>query len=231
MAHINPLLDTRPLADLHLDPRNARRHPTRNLEAIKESLSTLGQQKPIVIDKSGKIIAGNGTFAAAQALGWDEIGVIEFDGDAKAARKFAIADNRAAELAEWDVSMLSAEMNALGELGGTGFTQDELRDMLGELPSAPTPTPDAPAGDPTASAGAPATLTHADSDVGKTPEDKLDTFMAAALRQVVLIYKAEDHTRVVAALEAVCKDQGLESNAAAVDWLLRQYLDAKGGAQ
>lgn len=63
----------RKVADLALDPANARKHSDKNLAAIKASLTRFGQQKPIVIDSSGVVRAGNGTLAAAKALGWAEI--------------------------------------------------------------------------------------------------------------------------------------------------------------
>ena len=68
----------RPLAvavdGLHPDPANARTHDQRNLDAIKASLAKFGQRKPIVVQRQGMIVrAGNGTLAAAKALGWTEI--------------------------------------------------------------------------------------------------------------------------------------------------------------
>jgi hypothetical protein len=220
MANINDnLKDLRDLGSLHEDPRNARRHPTRNLDAIKASLRDLGQQKPIVVDRKGKIVAGNGTYRAAQALGWDKIAVVEFQGTEKEARAFAIADNRTAELAEWDPVMLQAEGAAIGWEPCTGFTADEARDMTGQLPSASTPAGDAGEGD----AGTGTDLRHDNADIGKTPDDKLDTFMNNALRQIVLIYPAADHARVVAALEKIAADKGLDDNTSVVDYLIAAY--------
>lgn len=116
-TNINPKLKSRAkLSDLKEDSRNARRHGARNLESIKQSLDTLGQQKPIVV-KDGIIIAGNGTFRAARELGWDELAVVEFDGDEDAARDFAIADNRTAELAEWDYQVLGQEFKVASGKG------------------------------------------------------------------------------------------------------------------
>ena len=49
------------IADLSADPANARKHSERNIESIMASLRRFGQQKPIVVDKSGVVRAGNGT--------------------------------------------------------------------------------------------------------------------------------------------------------------------------
>lgn len=103
---------TKKLTDLHPDPANARRHNDRNIDAIKNSLSRFGQRKPIVVLPDGQIVAGNGTYAAAHDLGWTRIEAVVFDGTPEEARAFAIADNRAAELAEWDNEQL---LETLGE--------------------------------------------------------------------------------------------------------------------
>ncbi len=58
---------------LMLDSATVRRHSQRNLDAIAASLKQFGQQKPVVVDADGVVVAGNGTLAAARALGWDKI--------------------------------------------------------------------------------------------------------------------------------------------------------------
>jgi|GEM_PF-1022314 len=123
---LGPLI--RPLAGLHEDPVNARAHPERNLDAIKVSLSTFGQQKPIVVARDGTVVAGNGTLAAACALGWTELACVTTDLDADAARAFAIADNRTAELAEWDIVQLAETLKSLPEsfAGLVGFDEREF---------------------------------------------------------------------------------------------------------
>lgn len=92
-----------PCADLLLDPANARRHPEPNLEAIKGSLRVYGQRKPVVVNRrTGTIEAGNGTLQAASALGWSHLAAVYVNDDPMTAAGFSIADNRTAELAEWD---------------------------------------------------------------------------------------------------------------------------------
>jgi DNA modification methylase len=96
-----------PCSDLVLDPANARRHPEPNLEAIKASLRVYGQRKPVVANRRTRTIeAGNGTLQAALALGWSHLAVVYVDDDPMTAAGFSIADNRTAELAEWDRAAL-----------------------------------------------------------------------------------------------------------------------------
>ena len=134
-SKINPALEPLavPLSSLRLDERNARKHDKRSIEAIRTSLSTYGQQKPIVALSDGTVIAGNGTLEAARSLKWDRIAVVMFDSEDEArARAFAIVDNRSAELATWDDEVLSQELSALpGDLlGSVGFDEKEIDKIL-----------------------------------------------------------------------------------------------------
>lgn len=111
---LRPLLV--PLVELREDAANARFHPERNLKAIARSLDLFGQQKPVVV-KDGTVLAGNGTLRAARALGWTMIAVVVTDLDAREARGFAVADNRTAELAQWDPDVLTTTLADLESLG------------------------------------------------------------------------------------------------------------------
>ena len=123
------------VAELSSDPANVRKHSDRNVETIVASLRRFGQQKPIVVDKSGVVRAGNGTLEAAKRLGWEtiEATVSELTGSEMTA--YAIADNRTAELAEWDEAALAATLEGLQFddeelLAAAGFSGDELAAML-----------------------------------------------------------------------------------------------------
>ena len=120
------------VADLSLDPSNVRKHSRRNLDAIKASLRKFGQQKPIVIDAKGIVLAGNGTLTAAQELGWTEIDATRTELTGVEATAFAIADNRTAELAEWDdklVDVIKSLLAAGVDGDDIGFSQMEIDDM------------------------------------------------------------------------------------------------------
>lgn len=138
----NPELRTllKPMASLKHDPENVRLHPERNLAAITASLTANGQQKPVVATADGTIIAGNGLFAAASAMGWGTLAVVTFNGTKNEARAYALADNRTAELAKWDhegLSKLLLEMKSEDvNLDGLGWDAKEL-DMLLQASWAP----------------------------------------------------------------------------------------------
>lgn len=121
--------DKRSVDEIHPDPSNARKHSPRNIDAIAASLHRFGQQKPIVVDSSGVVRAGNGTLEAAKKLGWTEVTVVESDLEGAEMTAFAIADNRTAELAHWGEQELYATLQAMRDvncLDSTGFAQSEL---------------------------------------------------------------------------------------------------------
>jgi DNA modification methylase len=119
-------LETVPISSLTLDPENARKHSQKNIDAIAGSLTTFGQRRPLVVWEN-IIIAGNGTVEAAKSIGWDKIEItrVPTDWTHDQARAYALADNRTAELAEWDNDILASqliELDSVGyEIGDWGF--------------------------------------------------------------------------------------------------------------
>lgn len=105
-------IETLSIRDLTPDPENARLHDDKNLKAIQGSLKEFGQRKPIVITAAGVIVAGNGTVEAAKRLGWTEIEAVRVPGDwtPNQIKAFALADNRTAELAAWDIQVLDQQL-------------------------------------------------------------------------------------------------------------------------
>jgi ParB-like chromosome segregation protein Spo0J len=118
-------LETVAIKSLVPDPANARKHSSKNLEAIANSLTRFGQRRPLVVTGDSIVIAGNGTLEAAKSLGWTEIAVTRTPRgwDYETARAYALADNRTAELAEWDSQVL---VDQLLELDAVGWDVSEL---------------------------------------------------------------------------------------------------------
>jgi len=130
-------IETIAISKLQSDPDNARKHSKKNLDAIAGSLKRFGQRKPIVATGANIVIAGNGTLEAAKSLGWTEI-VVAYTPPTwsyEDARAYALADNRTAELAEWNTDKLAMqliELDAVGyELDDVGF--EKLEPPVGEL--------------------------------------------------------------------------------------------------
>lgn len=124
-----------PIGELHCDPANVRLHPERSIRAIAASLARFGQQKPIVIDAGGVTVAGAGLLEAARSLNWTHVAAVQSDLTSSDRVAYAIADNRTAELSEWDSEALAASMKSLSadDIAACGFSLDELAGLGAEL--------------------------------------------------------------------------------------------------
>lgn len=133
-----------PIADLTPDPKNARKHGERNQAALRSSMEQFGMRGPIIAQRTGdKVIvrAGNNRMAQALKLGWTHLPVLVFDEGDQEAIAFAIADNRTAELAEWDYSALNSQLDAISDdydLNDIGWNDDELSVVTMEFNTNPT---------------------------------------------------------------------------------------------
>jgi len=120
-----------PLADITVDPANARTHDAANVSAIRASIARYGQRKPVVVNtRNGHIEAGNGTYEAMRAAGHNWIAVVYVSDDPASQVGYSIADNRTAELAEWDNDILADLLDQHGETLGGDFAADLLLDEL-----------------------------------------------------------------------------------------------------
>lgn len=128
-----------PCGALTLDPANLRLHGERSLEAIRGSLARFGQQRAIVVDPSGVVVAGNGTLAAARALGWTHIAAVRTQLAGPDRTAYAIADNRIAELSEWDQEALAKVLGSMTpDLAiAAGYTDNEIVAILKEAAAEP----------------------------------------------------------------------------------------------
>jgi ParB-like chromosome segregation protein Spo0J len=135
------------LRDLTPDSENRRAHNPRNVGMIVDSLHAVGAARSVVIDEHGVVLAGNATIEAAAEAGIERVRIVEATGHELVAvrrrgltadqkRALALADNRAAELATWDLDQLRADAEAGLDLA-TFFAPAELADLLGA--DAPVP--------------------------------------------------------------------------------------------
>lgn len=137
-----------PIDSLKPYPRNARTHSPEQIDAIAASITEFGWTNPVLVDPKLNIIAGHGRVEAAKKLGLTEVQIIRLKGLTKTQIKaLVIADNRLAEGASWDKSLLKLEMDALtGEgfnLALTGFTLDSLDTLFAKARNEGEGDPDA----------------------------------------------------------------------------------------
>lgn len=132
---LRPLV--RPIEGLAPDPLNAKKHNDRSLKEIATSMDLYGQQTPIVVRPDGTTIKGAGTLLAARALGWTEIAVSTWDGDADRAAAYGVADNRSGEFSTWDADYLQLALTAADRAGimpvQLGFQDNELAKVMRQL--------------------------------------------------------------------------------------------------
>lgn len=97
--------------------RNARTHTRKQIRQIARSIETFGWTNPLLIDGAGGVIAGHGRLEAAKLLGIERVPTIRLADMTEAQiRAYVIADNRLAELAGWDDTLLGLELQALTEI-------------------------------------------------------------------------------------------------------------------
>jgi ParB-like chromosome segregation protein Spo0J len=107
----------RALSELKPYPGNARKHSSKHIKQIAQSIETFGWTLPILVDDSGMIIAGHGRLEAAKLLGLSEVPTIALSDLTEAqVQAYGIADNRLAELVEWDDEILAQELKVLSDL-------------------------------------------------------------------------------------------------------------------
>lgn len=133
------------LGELRPDARNARKRTERSASLIEKSLSEFGAARSIVVDEVGTVLAGNGTLEAAASIGIERVLFVPVDGntlvavqrtdlDDRQKRRYAIADNRASDLSEWDAATLASLQEEDPDIHLDSFwTGDELDELMSGL--------------------------------------------------------------------------------------------------
>lgn len=105
-------IEQRPLTSIQPYGKNAKKHPSKQINQIADSIREFGFNQPIVVDKAGVIIVGHGRYAAAHLVGMDEVPVLEIDIDEEKAKAYRLADNKLNE-SEWDMELVISELKTL----------------------------------------------------------------------------------------------------------------------
>jgi hypothetical protein len=106
------------------------------------------------------------------------------------ASAYLIADNRLTEIGGWDEPMLKEMLNELNdrgaELEGVGFDLKELEVLT--------------------------TSMDEERLQGPTPKEKLDTYVNAPIKQIVIFLKSEEYDQTVARMNKAMEHLGVESH-------------------
>jgi ParB-like chromosome segregation protein Spo0J len=206
-------IETVSIATLQEDPQNVRVHSKKNMEAIRASLRRFGQQKPLVTTSEGIIIAGNGTFQAANSLGWNQIEIVRVPDDWSPEKitAYSIADNRTSELGEWDYGVL---IEVLGNFESdlteaAGWDASDIKFLL-EPQTDRGPKPAEP-----------------NATIGDSYGDEFASYQESETRSVLFDYPLEEYNKVIAQLDTLCVVYNVSTNSEAVKLLLAKHLEAE----
>jgi site-specific DNA-methyltransferase (adenine-specific) len=134
-------IEERPIDEIKPYGKNAKKHPTKQVQAIASSIIQFGFNQPIVVDKDDVIIVGHGRYLAAHTLGLEKIPVIKVDITGEQAKAYRLADNKLNE-SEWDMQLVIQELKdmSLSMIDLTGFdrrlvmSSDDKDDVVPETP-------------------------------------------------------------------------------------------------
>jgi DNA modification methylase len=139
------------LAIKYKDPRklkprlkNPRTHTPRQIKQIAASITEFGFINPVLIDGSDGIVAGHARVAAATSIGMADVPTVRVDHlTPTQIRAYVIADNRLAEKAGWDPTLLALELQELSvqpnfDVTVTGFEMGEIDLIIGETSASET---------------------------------------------------------------------------------------------
>jgi DNA modification methylase len=127
-------VELRPISQIQPYSQNPRLND-RAVDAVAASIRAFGFRQPLVLDESGVVVVGNTRYKAALQLGLEQVPVHVATGLSPAQIKaYRLADNKTGELADWNYDLLVQELTALQgidfDLAVTGFSADELAEML-----------------------------------------------------------------------------------------------------
>ena len=128
-----------PIEELVPNPSNPNLHSPDQVKRLAAILKFQGWRNPIVVSKvSGFIVKGHGRLEAAKQAGFEEVPVDEQDYETPAMEHAdLIADNRIAELSEWNNTMLKDMLADLDtgeiDLESTGYSTEELERLVSQF--------------------------------------------------------------------------------------------------
>jgi hypothetical protein len=203
-----PQITLAKLDDLIPYANNARVHSDEQIAQIAASIKEFGWTNPILVDGDNGIIAGHGRVQAARKLKQEYVPVIELNGLSEAQRRaYILADNRLAQNADWDFGILEIEIANLQDLDFdlnlTGFDATDL-DNLGFVSGE---------------------VQDFESEVygianGNDPAALKESYESSSIRQMVLVFMADEFTTVVEAMGNYAEDNSLSNNTEVVKHLL-----------
>lgn len=99
------------------------------VEYVANSIKEFGFKQPIVVDKDNIVIAGHTRLKAAKKLGLSEVPCIYADDlTEEQVKAYRLADNKVAEISEWDFGLLGEELDGIFDIDMSDFGFDLSED-------------------------------------------------------------------------------------------------------
>ena len=107
---------------------NPRRHGERQLAELVKSVEQFGQYRPLVVDETGEILAGNGLYTALVRVGIEKIAVYRVKGLTDGQKKkLILSDNRLGELSNDDFDLVEEMLREIGDFEVPGYDPDLIK--------------------------------------------------------------------------------------------------------
>ena len=101
--------------------KNAKNHPTEQVQRIARSIEEFGWQQPLVVDKDNVVVIGHGRLMAAKKLGLEEVPVVKADTlTDDQINALRLADNKTAE-SSWDDGLLKLSLDEIIDIDMSEF--------------------------------------------------------------------------------------------------------------
>ena len=123
---------TKSLGELKRPSKNVRLHSDRQIKEYVRSIEMFGQIRPIVIDETNTILAGNGLFQALQQMGREAADCYVVGNlTAKQKKKLMLVDNKIFELGVNDTNTFDEILRELcGDVDIPGYDEDLLKTLV-----------------------------------------------------------------------------------------------------
>ena len=122
------------ISDLKAPDKNVRIHTQNQIREFVRSINMFGQIRPVVIDETNTVLAGNGLIMALKEAGKEVADVYKIEGlSDNQKKKLMIADNKIFSLGIENLDTLNVFLEELGsDLDIPGFDEDILKAMVSE---------------------------------------------------------------------------------------------------
>lgn len=121
-------------ADIRPYRKNAKKHPSEQVDKIAESIKQFGFRQNLVVDENNVLVIGHGRWLAARKLGLERVPCMKvYDLSEEQLKALRLADNRVAE-SDWDKDILKIELDDIADFDMSDFGFDSITNSEPEKP-------------------------------------------------------------------------------------------------